>query len=231
MIDIIAEIGSSPAPHWNLDMWCGAACYVGATHIKAQMFLAEHFPREEWESKRPLEFPRERLGEFVDVAHALGLKAGVSVFDEAAVKLAARGCDFIKLAAREQNNRILREDCFNLRLNKTIYRSVSNLTMGDLSIMPNMVTLFAVQRYPTPMAIAIWNLFRWSRLAKSERMCWGWSSHTRGTLDCVLAARLGARAIEKHLVLGYNDLEAGHALRMVEFKKMTRRIQKGDHHD
>jgi sialic acid synthase SpsE len=53
---------------------------------------------------------------------------------------------------------------------------------------------------------------------------WGWSSHTRGWLDCWLAAKWGASVIEKHLALSPDDIEAGHSLLPHEFHKMTRAI-------
>ena len=57
----------------------------------------------------------------------------------------------------------------------------------------------------------------------------GWSSHTRGYLDCVLAARLGAPAIEKHLCLTPSDLEAGHSLGVAKFHSMVAAISAATH--
>src|SRR3990167_1100699 len=102
-IKLVAEFGSSPAPDWDFDLWCSAAAQSGATSCKAQLFRAEHFPLVEHASKHALEFPRARLPEFVAAAHVRGLGCGVSVFDAEAVELAARHCDWLKLAAREQD--------------------------------------------------------------------------------------------------------------------------------
>jgi len=224
MVEIIAEIGSSPAPKWEFDDWCIAAAGAGATHIKAQMFYAEHFPRVEWESKQPLEFPRERLEEFVKCAHKFHLRAGVSVFDVQAVRMADQCCDFIKQAAREQDNHMLRA-IINYRNGppaKQVYRSVSCF---DALQYTGDVTLFAIQEYPTRMSKALMALVRWAWMCRNMYgHMWGWSSHTRGTLDCIAAAKLGANAIEKHLALKPSDIEAGHSLLPEQFGKMARRI-------
>jgi len=223
---IIAEIGSSPAPGWDFDKWCGMARLVGATHIKAQIFKAEHFPPGEQAAKRRVEFPRWRLSEFVQAAHAHGLKAGASVFDSDAVVLVGEYCDFFKLAAREMGNRQLIDSCFYHRLGKPTYRSVSRRSLDEYMPLTNFVTLFAVQEYPASMVSSVWSLILWSRFAGRERLpAWGWSSHTRGWLDCWLAARLGASVIEKHLALSPNDAEAGWSLLPHEFRRMAQEIR------
>ena len=233
---LIAEIGSSPArlewnhealtyQNWNFDKWCAAANQADATHIKAQMFRADHFPPEEQAAKRPLEFPRERLPEFVRMAHDYGLKAGMSVFDNDAVWLAAHICDFIKLAAREQENDRLTQAAFDACWNnqRPIYRSVSRLgyMRPTYPAPPGFIALFALQSYPAPMLSSLYWLLRMRGL---NRNYWGWSSHTNGILDCVLAAKLGASVIEKHLRLSPGDAEAGWSLPVAEFRRMAERI-------
>ena len=222
---LIAEIGSSPAPEWWFERWCSAAKLAGATHIKAQMFKADHFPPEEQAVKRPLEFPRKRLPEFVQVAHEHGLQAGVSVFDFDAVMLAGAYCDFFKLAAREAGNRWLIDCCHYHESDKPIYRSVSRHKLDEFMLLRQFTTLFAIQKYPASLMSSVWSLALWSRFAKCELLpAWGWSSHTRGWLDCWLAALLGASVIEKHLRLSPDDAEAGWSLPMSEFRRMAERI-------
>jgi sialic acid synthase SpsE len=215
--DLIAEIGSSPAPNWDFERWCAAAHLSGATHVKAQMFRAEHFPPGEQDSKKPLEFPRERLSEFVEAAHRHGLKAGVSVFDREAVNLAAGACDFIKLAAREQTNYTLAEWAVSTGL--PVYRSMSVLTLNYAG-----VPMYVIQSYPAGVVRSIIAVFRAYGFFGRHSLRWGWSSHTRGTLDCLLAVRLGACVIEKHLCLDASDAEAGHSLLPHEFRRMARAI-------
>jgi len=218
-IKIVAEIGSSPAPEWDFAAWCDAAQAAGATDVKAQLFRAEHFPLVEHASKRALEFPRARLGEFVEAAHARGLDCGVSVFDTEAVTLAAQYCDWLKLAAREQDNAVLAATVKAQR--KPVFRSVSHLryTLNYYG----WTSLFAIQAYPAPMIQSLYRVIRahgyWSDYP--YRIPWGWSSHTPGLLDCILAARLGASVIEKHLAIDPNNIEAGHSLSPHQFKRLA----------
>lgn len=241
-VQIIAEIGSSPAPAWDFDYWCVAAAMTGADAVKAQMFAAEHFPRGEWESKRPLEFPRERLAEFVSCAHAYGLVAGVSVFDDDAADLAQHYCDFTKLAAREQDNQPLIERLAFIQQDKLafasaseiiaahrkpVYRSVSRLVLDGWNFQHNFTTLHALQRYPAGLAASLLALLRAAAFFRRHGVQrWGWSSHTRYALDCVLAARLGACVIEKHLALQADDLEAGHSLMVGRFAEMVNAVRR-----
>ena len=222
---IIAEIGSSPAPAWNFGRWCVSAALAGATHIKAQVFCADHFPEAERESKRPLEFPRVRFAEFVQAAHHFGLKAGASAFDLEAVELVTRHGDFVKLAAREQDNHSLIDACYYRTPKPLIIRSVSTLDVDLYMTEPNFITLYAVQQYPAGLMSSIHKLWKWARLCKHYGIAWGWSSHTISDLDCLLAARLGAVVIEKHLCLADDDLEAGHALNVDQFTRMVKSIK------
>lgn len=231
---IVAEFGSSPAREawdskamayrgWNLEPWCQSAHQVGADAVKIQLWRVEHFPIEEQKRKRRLEFPMDKLSSFVKTAHDLYLLAGASVFDEEAVRLASEHCDFIKLAAREQYNSDLIFKAFSQ--NKQVMRSVSDLAFraGHSN---TITTLFAVQVYPTPIALALYWLIRFSMHCKRSGYRWGWSSHTRSALDCVVAARLGASVIEKHFALMPEDIEAGHSLLPDAFGRMVRDIRR-----
>ena len=224
---IICEIGSSPAPAWDFPAWCDAAQQAGATAIKAQMFRADHFPEAERESKYPLEFPRHRLGDFVDFAHYCGLQAGVSVFDNDAACQSARDCDFVKLAAREQFNTELSACAY--AVSKThgipLYRSVSDL-MRVIWDLPTITHLYTVQTYPLTMHAAFLAVLRAALWFRQHGAAWGWSSHTRGTADVLLAVALGATVIEKHLRLSPTDSEAGHSLTVAQFARMSSVIRK-----
>ena len=214
---IIAEIGSSPSPAWDFGLWCDIAATCGATHIKAQMFRAEHFPPAEWESKRLLEFPRHKIERFAAEARGHRLLCGVSVFDAEAVTLAAMHCDFLKLAAREQFNQDLIDVA--LRTHKPLFRSISD---DRANMVISSTTLATVQLYPLPMLPALVAVTRWALWFRANGAWrWGWSSHTRGILDCWLARRLGAVVIEKHLALNHLNVEAGHSLLPHEFRRMA----------
>ena len=224
-MDIIAELGSNPAPHgWPLEDYVQAAALTGATSVKVQCFRAEHFPEWAQAEKRKVEFPRARLGEFARLAHAYGLAAGASVFDAEAVELCAQELDFLKLAAREQHDYGL--GCLCMHSGKRLYRSISE----DKAFMDYGYTyqggavLWAIQKYPAGMIESILTLLHAARLFKSHGKRWGWSSHTRGWLDVTLAARLGASVAEKHFALSADDPEAGHSPMPAQFKRMVKRI-------
>ena len=223
---IIAEFGSSPAAqHWPLDRWCEGARAASADAVKVQLFQAGHFPEGEQDSKRALEFPRGYIHDFAIIAHAHGLSAGASVFDTQAADLAARYCDFMKLAAREQVNSDLTDYAVELatRRNIPLYRSISNTKYFVQS--PSTVTLFTIQSYPAGISRSLVALFRAAVFFNARGAKWGWSSHTRGDLDCVIAKRMGASVLEKHFALGKTDLEAGHSLLPHEFSRMVEKCQ------
>ena len=224
-IEIIAEIGSNPVSYgWSFEPFAKAARNAGATHLKAQLFKAEHFQPAEWAEKFKLEFPRERLHDFADTAHAYGLRAGASVFDAEAVTLVARELDFIKLAAREQDNEELIMDCTSR--GKPIYRSIDDPHKFRTAFEDLIITLGVVQKYPLGTFGGMRAVMAWSTLFKSWGVqSWGWSSHTTGWLDCWMAARLGASVVEKHLALSPNDIEARHSLLPAQFKKMVSKCQ------
>jgi len=223
---IVAEFGSSPAAHgWDFDRWNEGARAAGAQAVKVQLFVAEHFPDGEQDSKRPLEFPRARFRQFVLSARANGLNGGASVFYFNAADLAAQYGDFIKLAAREQDNSMLLGHTLDLAERKGIqvYRSISR--MPQYHYHPLVTTLFTLPVYPAGMVKSVLALLRaaWEFRRRGAR--WGWSSHTRGDLDCVLAARMGAAILEKHFALGSTDLEAGHSLLPPAFSRMVEKCQ------
>lgn len=224
-MEIICELGSNPAPRgWPLEDYVRAAALAGASHVKVQCFRAEHFPEWARAEKRKVEFPRERLGEFARLAHAYGMAAGASVFDAEVVTLCAQELDFLKLAAREQDNSGL--SLAVQRTGKKFYRSVSRFEpLSDYWYVPNGLTLWAIQKYPVGMLEALFNLARWALFCRLRGLPFGWSSHTTGLLDCVIAARIGASVIEKHFALTMNDPEAGHSLNSSKFSEMVKAIK------
>lgn len=212
---LISEFGSSPAPTWDFDLWTYWAGQARADAVKVQLFQANHFPRAEQASKKPLEFPRARIQQYVKATAAHGLEAGASVFDFEAVRLAALYCDWLKLAAREQDNGALLAAC--RQTGKRLYRSISD---PDCYV-PGITTLATVQRYPLPLGAALLAVTRWAVMFRYlGAPGWGWSSHTRGVLDVRLAVTLGAGVIEKHMALSPHDTEAGHSLSPLEFRRM-----------
>ena len=111
---VIAECCSNilPATPDRIRRFANAAMHAGADALKIQLFLAQHFPEAERHEKARVEFPREMLPRFVEIAKDEGLLAGASVFDIVACTLLKLvGGDFIKLAAREEKNEGLRLLC------------------------------------------------------------------------------------------------------------------------
>lgn len=241
---VIAELGSNPAPEWDLSRYCAAVAKTGADAVKVQLFKAEHFPEAEWAAKRPLEFPRERLSVLACLAHEYGLEAGASVFDTGAAVIGARHLNFLKLAAREQDNtRLFRTALAEARRwsCSQIYVSFNDWQHRPVRLPKSATPFFTVSRYPTPMALAVWWALQMPIFMRAAPR-WGWSSHTRGALDCVLAVRLGATVIEKHFTLGDphpgpppfgkppnrggREVEAGHSLWPDQFKRMVERCKR-----
>lgn len=222
-VKVYAELGSNPAPGWQLEPFVQAAARAGADGVKVQVWATEHFPEPEWAAKRPLEFPRARLGEFARLAHAYGLTAGASVFDENAVQRASDTVDWLKLAAREQANYELMDAV--VRAGRRCYRSISAPECYE----PQFPTFATVQQYPLPMGAALLQVVRWAAFFKLRgAYAWGWSSHTRGWLDVLLAVRLGALVIEKHLATDPAQPEAGHSLTSAQFGAMVARIRRAE---
>ncbi len=233
-VTVIAELGSNPAAYsWDFNEFCWAAHKAGANAVKCQLWKTEHFPASEWAAKRPLEFPRALLPEFVAQAYRWALKAGASVFDAEAVELAAAQFDFLKLAAREQDNVELTVAVMHATsryYKQPFYRSISTgKIVNDAGFhIGQWEPLYAIQEYPTAMGVALIKLIVAHRMFVREGFPdnWGWSSHTTGALDCVLAARLGASVIEKHLCLSKADPEGGHSLLPDEFGRMVSQIRR-----
>lgn len=205
-IIIIAELGGNLFPYSRerITQLLGAAQRSGVDAVKVQLFVAEHFVGFEAVDKRRLEFPRGELGHFVNQAHTLSLLAGASVFDRQAVQLCVNaGVDFIKLAAREEDNVALRR-MVNRQFPGPVYRSVSWPLLREPESAPREIIMGAVSIYPSIGLSNLGDQF----LAGSMPSPFGWSSHTDHFADCVAAIRSGADAIEKHLKLADTDEEA-----------------------
>jgi len=222
---IVAELGANAAPFTRerLMRYISAAKNAGADAVKVQLFRASHFPNKERASKVPYEFPRGLFPWFVGYAHRLGLGAGASVFDEDACDLvAAAGCDFLKLATREQHNTRLREYA-NTHFHGTILRSVDiSSTLTPDARLPREVTLGCIPRYPTPLNRRTILDLLGLLIGKQLPVPFGYSSHTAFIEDCLVAVAAGARVIEKHLVIFKDDPEERWSLPPGYFRLMAR---------
>ena len=221
----IAELGSNihPFTKERIDMFIDSAAMAGATAVKVQLFQADHFPNEERAAKQDLEFPRELFGWFLDRAKFYGLQGGASVFDKDAIDLCVRrGANFIKLATREQSNFALRTYA-NRRFKGTIFRSINfEQVVAYEPRMPREITLGCIPKYPTSVTNKLLDSIEQKLSYGYLPEPFGWSSHTIGYDDLVVAATWGAKVIEKHFKLSENDLEAKWSLDMYEWMTMER---------
>ena len=227
-ITIIAEWGSGPAPAWDFTAWANATAAAGADAGKVQLWRISHFGPEEAQAKLPYVFPRERLSEFARACHDLGLQAGASVFDDAAVRLAARHCDFLKLAAREMDNHDLlyaaSESAYET--GRHLYRSISDLShFRRIHPSSHITHLCALQRYPAPMLATLAHVTRAAAFFRRQGVVWGHSSHTTGILDAWWASCLGASVVEKHIDLTGHGIEAAHSLTPDRFARLVRAVR------
>lgn len=223
---IIAELGSNPSPDWSLREYVETAALCGADAVKVQLWKPDHFPEAERDEKAAHQFPRERLAEFVELAHANKMQAGASVFDKEDVEI-GKGLDFQKIALRESLNVQLAVDIFFSHA-PIVYGSIPPAAVGA-AMFGGCIPLGCIGKYPTSLAHAAWGLFEIvssidSHIWRKSHQ-WGWSSHTTSGLDCIWAARLGASTIEKHLALHETDCEAGHSLLPADFARMTGKIK------
>lgn len=218
---VVAEIGESPNPFSRLEDLIGAAAACGADAAKIQLFRAEHFPPEEQQTKRKVEFPRDRLGDFVALAHKTGLMAGASVFDLFDIEDAlAAEVDFLKLATREERNLELLHGA--IASGRTVMRSFDwrAYVKSDIADWPSVRWhLGCIPEYP-----ATADLFQMYRLRDVPEPR-GWSSHSPGWLDCLRAVKCGAGVIEKHLCFSLDDPGSDWSLNPREFGHMVRKLR------
>ena len=227
---VIADLCSNAAPFHpplmfdqepgTLTASIRSAARSGASAAKVQVFTRSHFPKEEREAKRHVEFPRGHLPFFVRICHDYGVQAGASVFDEHAVDACVdAGMDFLKLATREYLNDRLLDSA--LETNLPVYVSVPwTVEFFRVPSRRKKETFMACfSQYPTLAWGGIPEAARWL----GER--WGWSSHTPHYQDVLQAVAAGAAIIEKHLALSPDDPEAAWSLLPQQMKEMVDAIK------
>jgi len=224
MIDIIAECCSNIIPHLdNLEWVVDTVASTGATHLKIQMFRADHFPASEYATKHAIEFPRKLFPYLVELCHQRNLKCGASVFDDdAAGCVEDAGGDFLKLATREWGNVELLDRCVSSRL--PLIRSYDALThryIDSWNLDEDRFTLMAcIPQYPATDF----------KLPTSTLLGRGWSSHTDHWTDCIMAVARGVRVIEKHISFSTLDPEARWSLAPDEFAVMVEQVRWAEDH-
>ncbi len=216
---IIAETCSNIIGHLDrLETIVRDVAWTGAQGLKIQLFRGDHFGEKEAESKRRLEFPRDRFPELVELCHKHGLACGASVFDEDAVDLVVKYGDFLKLATRERSNEKLYYQCVNSDL-----PVVASYKYGDgegKQTNPRVLMMACIPEYPTERVSIPHTLPGYDEPGRY----WGWSSHTSHWLDVSIAVSRGAVAIEKHIAFHVNDPEWGWSLDVDAFKQMCKDV-------
>lgn len=224
---VIAEFGSNPviggrADEVTLDRYVRAAALAGANAVKVQLFAPEDFPEHERAKKAGRVFPQDgTLRWLVNLSREYGLGCGASVFNPDAVRHAGdSGVSFLKMGTRSQYDYNLLNQ---MRGTTTvpILRSVRwDPRAAYTRYSGTRWTLGCVDRYP---ADGTFNLL--PLLTLRSHGVDGWSSHTTGITDVVLAVLGGAVVVEKHLSLSPLDVERGWSLDPNWFRQMTRWIK------
>ncbi len=220
---IIAETCSNIIGHLDrLETIVRDVAWTGATALKIQLFRGDHFGEKEAESKRRLEFPRDRFLELVELCHKYGLACGASVFDREAVDLVLdSSADFIKLASREWLNRplILRALATEMPVLRSFDATNDDTKFEDwYPYYKNLLHLSCTPDYPSekPKISGF--------TANNGTLSNGFSSHTSHWIDCLIAVSRHDPIIEKHISFHANDPERGWSLDPQSFKAMVKDI-------
>ncbi|MBO93555.1 MAG: pseudaminic acid synthase [Opitutales bacterium] len=159
-----------------------------------------------------------------------GLFLFSSPFDETAVDFLEESIDppLYKIASFELNHLPLLRTV--ARTGKPVAASVGASTRGEIGTAvevlrgegsPCVVLLQCVSEYPADPKD--FNLSSIPRLAEAFGVATGLSDHSPGHLAAVAATALGARLIEKHLVMDRDDgsIDAGFSMTPSDFKELT----------
>lgn len=200
----------------------------GADAVKFQAGLAEGFARD------PADIPRYRnyeLGahgydKLVMRGRELGIQVFFSVWSEQMAKY--RDLPYFKIAARQCEPQLVKRWLSHVDWKfKTVFVSVPS-TFTDFTalqqVMGQAVPMHCVSQYPAQQP----NLWRLPILRDAFARPVGYSDHTVGIAVPILAARMGACAIEKHFTLDHKfGPLRDHALSATpaEFKRMAEVIR------
>lgn len=208
----IAEACSNIVPYMkndaDMESFIESVSYTRTEAIKIQLFYSKNFPEAERESKKRVEFPRDKFCVFVQYARKKGLLVGASVFDDEAVDLCVEcQVDFLKLATRERHNIPLLEKCLMAQLPIVSSYDISLHFAHDA--LGGVINMACVPEYPSLMPHIPPSLNNQ-----------GWSSHTLNWKDVLIAVSRGACIVEKHIKCRHDDYEAGWSLWSQEFGRM-----------
>lgn len=186
---------------------------AGFDAIKFQLFPNE----TKYTSVGNVWLPPDIYMEIADYAEDQGLHCSASVFDELSFEFLLRlQPSFIKFAYSQKERGLW----IQRTLEEGIEAIVSCDVMTDQKLGAGMTKLFCVPRYPVYEVLTFDGLFpRFD----------GFSDHTLGYQQTLLAAQEGAKIIEKHITLNHSDItcpDSYFALRPAEFTHMAIALRK-----
>lgn len=144
------------------------------------------------------------------------LKLFASIWDNSALDLLNKHNLMIKFAYSQRNNRSLICKAFSTSL-QTIW--ISSDVMTSFPKNARWKRLYCIPQYPVPFEPSFEGIF-------PDRFD-GFSDHTLGILQSLRAANAGAQYIEKHITLGYDDIDCPDnkfALKPFELKALTENL-------
>lgn len=206
---LVAEIGGNHGGDVQLaGRLVAAAAGAGADAVKFQAYRTHDFlsrlsPYYEELAAEELSFAD--LASLVGLAHEKGLGAGLTVFDEAGLRLAEEcGADFLKISSGDLTNHQLLAKAAGVE--KPLFISTGAADEGEvreaLAICAlaesRLVVMQCAALYPAPPeTVNLAVLARW----RGEGLAAGYSDHVLGLEAANAALSLGALVLEKHFTV------------------------------
>ncbi|MDR1165428.1 MAG: N-acetylneuraminate synthase family protein [Deltaproteobacteria bacterium] len=207
---VVLEIGGNALGDGQLTAeMVRAAARLGAPAVKFQAFRARAFIHPSHPGFAELareETPFAVLADAMELAHSLGIKAGLTVFDQEGVEFASRhDADFVKISSGDLTYHAL------LRL-----AAASGIPLALSTGASTQEEVEAALRVVAETGARLWSLLQCSslyptppeaaNLAVMDRWLGdglpaGFSDHTLGVQGAFAALALGARLLEKHFTV------------------------------
>jgi sialic acid synthase SpsE len=202
---LAAEIGGNHGGRLELAAeLVKSAAKAGAGAVKFQAYRTETFLHRDSPFFAELlaeELSFESLGRLVELAHSLGLAAGLTVFDAEGLNLArASRADYVKISSGDLTHRRLIRAAAESGLPMAL--STGAASHGEveaaLSLCAPCALLQCCALYPAPPELVhLAVLDRWLRQGRPA----GLSDHTLGPQVALAALELGAVMVEKHFTV------------------------------
>ena len=234
---IIAEAGSNHNRDLNqAKELIDVAASSGADAVKFQIFRAEALVTRAnpgFDVLKPIELPREWIGELAEHAAERGIIFSASPFDREAVDLLCEvGAPFLKWASPEIHDIPLLKYAASKGKPLIISTGMCNLVDIHHAVAAarsegndELALLHCVSAYPTEPKNA--NLAMMHSIRHAFELPVGFSDHTMDTLVPAFAVAMGACILEKHITLSRQLEGPDHffALEPHDLKEMVRAIR------